>query len=64
MRVLGEDESWRRYVVEEEYNDGRLLLCPDTSHDAIMERAGARPMTRAEFDRLIARHVLPSDGEG
>jgi hypothetical protein len=51
------------YVVAEEHDDGSLLLRPETSSDAFLERVGARPATQAEFDAL-AGEMLPPDDEG
>ncbi len=52
------------YVLEEERDDGSLILRPDTSYEAIVQRAPGRPLTASEFDALIAPHVLAPDGEG
>lgn len=51
------------YVVEEARADGRLLLAPDTSARAIMERLGHKPATLAEFEAEYGP-VQPPDGEG
>jgi hypothetical protein len=64
VKVTRPDGTSNRFVIEEERNDGAILLRPDTSYEAIMERAPGRPMTRDEFEQLIAPHVLPPDGEG
>ncbi len=64
VQVTRQDGTSSRFVLEEEHNDGALLLKPDTSYEAITERAPGRPLTREEFDQLIAPHVLPPDGEG
>lgn len=64
VRVTLADGSSGRFVLEEERDDGTILLRPDTSLEAISERAPGRAMTPAEFGRLIAAHVLPPDGEG
>jgi hypothetical protein len=64
VRVTLEDGTSSRFVLEEERDDGAILLRPDTSFEAISERAPGRPMTREEFDELIAPRVLPPDGEG
>lgn len=50
------------YVVEEQEEDGSLLLRPDTSIEAIRRRVGGRPATREEFERELGH--LPTDGEG
>jgi hypothetical protein len=64
VRVTRQDGSSSLFVLEEEHDDGAILLRPDTSFEAISERAPGRPMTTREFEQLIAPHVLPPDGEG
>jgi hypothetical protein len=51
------------YVVEETRSDGRLVISPDTSAQAIMERLGHEPATLAEFEAEYGA-VKPPDGEG
>jgi hypothetical protein len=51
------------YVVEEARSDGRLVLSPDTSAKAIMDRLGHEPATLAEFEAAHGA-VKPPDGEG
>jgi len=51
------------YVVEETRSDGRLLISPDTSAQAIMERLGHEPATLADFEAEYGA-VNPPDGEG
>jgi hypothetical protein len=51
------------YVVEETRSDGRLVISPDTSAQAIMERLGHEPATLAEFEAEYGAVRLP-DGEG
>lgn len=63
VKVTRTDGTSNRFVIEEERNDGAIVLRPDTSYEAIMERAPGRAMTSDEFERLIAPHVLPPDGE-
>lgn len=58
------DGASERYVLGEEREDDSLLLRPDTSYEAIVDRAPGRPLTPSEFDEMIAPHVLPPDGEG
>jgi hypothetical protein len=56
-----------RYVVRKEQKNGTLVLDPDTSARAILERAGARSLTEAErqeFRRTYGSEMLPPDGEG
>jgi hypothetical protein len=51
------------YVVEETRSDGRLVLSPDTSAKAIMDRLGHKPATLAEFEAMHGTVKSP-DGEG
>ncbi len=51
------------YVVEEARSDGSLVISPDTSAQAIMERLGHEPATLAEFEAVHGA-VKPPDGEG
>lgn len=51
------------YVVEETRSDGKLVISPDTSAQAIMERLGHEPATLAEFEAEYGA-VRPPDGEG
>ncbi len=56
-----------RYVIREQRPGGELVLAPDTSIEAIRERAGTRAMTDsewAEFMRVHGPQMLPPDGEG
>lgn len=50
------------YVVDERHEDGRLLLRPDTSAEAIQRRLGVTPITPEEFEQHFGH--LPADGEG
>jgi hypothetical protein len=51
------------YVVEETQSDGRLVISPDTSAQAIMERLRHKPATLADFEAEYGP-VMPPDGEG
>jgi hypothetical protein len=51
------------YVVEATRSDGRLVISPDTSAQAIMDRLGHEPATLAEFEAEYGA-VKPPDGEG
>jgi hypothetical protein len=51
------------YVVEETRSDGRLVISPDTSAQAIREHLGYEPATLAEFEAEFGA-VKPPDGEG
>lgn len=54
------------YRVVEQRPDGTLVLQPDTSAAAILERQGARSETQDEFEAWAAEHgpLLEPDGEG
>lgn len=61
--AIGELPS-TRYVLEQQLDDGRLVLRPQTELEAMRERMGSQAPTQEEFDELIEPHVLPPDGEG
>lgn len=61
--AIGEQPS-APYVVDEQLEDGRVVLRPQTEVEKMHQEHGSRPLTREEFDELIAPHVLPPDGEG
>ena len=61
--AIGGSET-TRYVVEQQLEDGRLVLRPQTEVERMHQEHGSRPLTPQEFDELIAPHVLPPDGEG
>jgi len=61
VKLSGDIEG--AFVVEETRSDGRLVLSPDTSAQAIMERLGHEPATLAEFEAVHGA-LRPSDGEG
>ncbi|ADB50448.1 hypothetical protein [Conexibacter woesei] len=50
------------YVVEEQRADGRLVLRPDLSVEAILARYGERELVPDEFDRRFGH--LPADDKG
>jgi hypothetical protein len=55
------------YVIEEKRPDGRLVLVPDTSAEAIRERAGLLDPTPEQAEAFWAEHepqMLPPDDEG
>lgn len=60
VKLSGDYEG--AYVVEEARSDGRLLVAPDTSAQAIMERLGHEPATLVEFEAAYGA-VKPPDGE-
>ena len=61
VEVSGDIEG--SYVIEAACTDGRLVIAPDTSAQAIMERLNHEPATPAEFEAAYGA-VKPSDGEG
>jgi hypothetical protein len=61
VKLSGDIEG--SYVVEETRSDGRLVISPDTSARAIMDRLGHEPATLAEFEAVHGA-VKPADGEG
>jgi len=61
VKLSGDIEG--TYVVEETRSDGRLVISPDTSAQAIMERLGHEPATLEEFEAEYGA-VQPPDGEG
>lgn len=65
VKLSGDIEG--AYVVEEMSPDGMLLIAPEwpsesTSAAAIMQRAGAKPLSPEEFQAHFGH--LPTDGEG
>ena len=60
VRLSGELSG--EYVVDEVFDDGRIVLRPDTSAAAIRERAALDPVTDDEFEQAFGH--LPSDSEG
>lgn len=60
VRLIGELTG--EYVIDEVFEDGRIVLRPDTGAAAIRERAGLDPVTDDEFERAFGH--LPSDSEG
>jgi hypothetical protein len=50
------------YVVEDRRPDGRVLLRPNLSVDAMLARHGERELSTEEFERHFGQ--LPTDGEG
>lgn len=50
------------YVVDEVLDDGRLVIRPDTSAQAIRRRQGLEPITAEEFEQHFGH--LPTDEEG
>jgi hypothetical protein len=61
VEVSGDIEG--SYVIEATCTDGRLVIAPDTSAQAIMERLDHEPATPAEFEAAYGT-TKPPDGEG
>jgi hypothetical protein len=56
-----------RYVIRDRRPDGELVIAPDTSWEAISERAGGEELMSKQWDEFIVEHgseMLPPDGEG
>jgi hypothetical protein len=62
-RVTLAGDRTGEYLVAEERPDGSLVLLPDTSIEAILDRMSARPATLEEFEADHGRLGAP-DGEG
>jgi hypothetical protein len=60
--TLGGDRTGE-YLIAEERPDGSLVLLPDTSVEAILDRTGARPASLEEFAAEHGELGVP-DGEG
>ena len=54
------------FVITEKRPGGELVIAPDTSWKAILERTGGREATGAEIAAFEREHgpFLPPDGEG
>ena len=54
------------YLIDEVLEDGRVVLRPDTSAEAINRRLGVRPISGDEFADFLAENpdMLPADDEG
>ncbi len=61
--AIGEWPS-ARYVVEQQLDDGRVLLRPQTELERMHQDLGSRPLTSDEFDELVAPYIGPPDSEG
>ena len=60
LLVTRRDGSTMRYTLEDEQSDGSILLKPDTSADAIMERADATSLSIEDLEQ-IAGQPIPHD---
>jgi hypothetical protein len=61
VRLVGDRVG--RYVVTDERPDGTLVLAPEDSAAAMLERHGLEPATVEEFEAEFGS-VAPPDGEG
>jgi hypothetical protein len=62
MRITLTGDVNGEYIVDEVLADGRLVIGPDTSAEAIHRRQGSRPATAQEFEQHFGD--LPTDDEG
>jgi hypothetical protein len=64
VKLSGDIEG--AYVVTEKRPGGELVIAPDTSWKAMLERSGHRDVTAEELAEFEAEHgpFLPPDGEG
>jgi len=56
-----------RYVIRERQAGRELVIAPDTSWEAISQRAGGRELSTEEWDQFIRENgpdMLPADPEG
>lgn len=60
LLVTRRDGSTMRYTLEDEQSDGSILLKPDTSVDAIMDRAGGTSLSIEDLEQ-IAGQPIPHD---
>lgn len=63
--TLGGDMSGE-YLLDEVLEDGRVVLRPDTSAEAINRRLGVQAISGEEFADFLAANpdMLPADDEG
>ena len=64
IKLSGDIEG--AYVVTERRPGGELVIAPDTSWKAMLERTGTRDATAEELAAFEAEYgpILPPDGEG
>jgi hypothetical protein len=61
VRLVGDRVG--RYVITEERPDGTLILAPEDSAAAMLERHDLEPATVEEFEAEFGP-IAPADGEG
>jgi hypothetical protein len=61
LLVTRRDGSTMRYTLEDEQSDGSILLKPDTSADAIMERADATSLSIEDLEQLAGQPIPRDD---
>lgn len=49
------------YVIDDVLDDGRIIIRPDTSADAIRRRAGVEWISDTDFERIFGH--LPTDDD-
>lgn len=64
MTVTLPDGTTDQYVLEEEREDGALVIRRQTELEQMLARQGARQLSAEEFQEHIAPHLGPPDGEG
>jgi hypothetical protein len=66
QRVTLSGDVNSEYLIRDRRPDGELVLVPDASADAMLQRVGGRAMTEEEFAAFEREHgpFLPPDGEG
>lgn len=67
VHVTLSGERAGEYVIEEERPDGRLVIAPDTSWEAIRARGGEKELGAEQWEKFLAEHgphMQPPDGEG
>jgi hypothetical protein len=66
-RVKLSGEMSGDYFVDQVFDDGRVVLRPDTSAAAMRERVGVTAVTEQELDAFLERYgsvMLPPEDEG
>ena len=64
VTVTHPDGTQDRMILAEEHEDGAILLRPDTSYEAMSERAPGRTATSEEFEEVLGPHLRAPDDEG
>lgn len=64
MTVTLPDGTSSEFVIDEEREDGRLVIRRATYLDQLFAEDGSQSLTGAESDQLIAPHLVGPDDEG